>query len=232
MQKVGEAHDTRGPFVGAGETEVVVHTVPFQRRALPFSSTPVQNVDEGHEIDWMSFQPDASTMVGEDQDVPFQRNTCPTASPAKQKVETGHDTERSAFPLSMLVADDHVVPFQVKAPPDPSTAAQNDAEAQEMPMSCCDPSMSEAEFDHEVPFHVMARPDPSTATQKVVEGQDTDVMPRLRFSGGSAGDGADHTKGVVVALAGSGISANTPVAEILNAATVHAQRRDRARFLM
>ena len=101
-----------------------------------------------------------------------------------------------------------------------------------MPLSCCDPSMSEAEFDHEVPFHVMARPDPSTATQKVVEGQDTDVMPRLRFSGGSAGDGADHTKGVVVALAGSGISANTPVAEILNAATVHAQRRDRARFLM
>ncbi len=174
-------------------------------------------------------------MVGEDQDVPFQRNTCPTASPAMQKVEAEHDTERSTFPLSMLVADDHVDPFQVSALPDPSTAAQNDGEAQEMPFSCCDPSMSETLFDHEVPFQVTAPPDPSTATQNVVEGQDTESKPWLMLWEGSAGDGADHTKGVdatVVALAGSGISANKPGAVIQNTATAHAQRRDRARFLM
>jgi hypothetical protein len=218
-----------------GVTELLVHSAPFHCRALPFSSTPMQNVDELHEIDWMSLKPDVSTMVGEDQDVPFQRNTCPTASPAMQKVEVEHDTERSAFPWSMLVADDHVDPFQVSALPDPSTAAQNEAEAQETPFSCCDPSMSETSFDHEVPFHVTAPPDAPTATQNVVEGQDTEPKPWLMFCEGSAEDGADHTNGAldaVVALAGSGISANKPVAVILNAATAQPQRRDRARYLM
>jgi len=181
MQKVGEVQDTRGPSAVGGVTEVLVHSTPFHRRALPFSSTPMQNVDELHEIDWMSLKPDGSTTVGEDQVVPFQPSTCPTASPAMQKVELEHDTERSAFPLSMLVADDHVDPLQVNAPPDPSTATQNDVEAQEMPLSCCDPSMSETEFDHEVPFHVTAPPDPPTAIQKVVEGQDTESKPWLMF---------------------------------------------------
>jgi hypothetical protein len=193
----------------------------------------MQKVDEVQEMDSISGKRDVSTMIGEDQEVPFQRNTCPAPSPAIQKVEVTHDTERSAFPLSMLVADDHVEPSHIRAFPDPSTAAQNDVDTQEMPFSCCDPSMSETEFDQVEPIHVMASPDPPTATQKVVEGQDTESKPWLMVFEGSAEDGADHTKGVVapvVALAGSGISANTPVAVRLSAATMQAQRRDRARL--
>jgi len=141
-----------------GVTEVLVHATPVHRSALPFSSTPMQNVVELHDIDWMSLKPDASTMVGEDQEVPFQRNTCPTASPAMQKVDVVHDTESSVCPLSMLVADDHVDPFHVSTLPELSTTAQNDDDVQETSFSCCDPSMSEGLFDHEVPFHVIAPP--------------------------------------------------------------------------
>ena len=97
-------------------------------KALPPSSTAMQNDAEGHETNWR-----ASLGVGAkgaDQEVPFQVKAEFKPNTTQNDAE-GHETEVKEKVPSMSVGADQEVPFQVRAFPVSSTATQNDAEGHE-----------------------------------------------------------------------------------------------------
>jgi hypothetical protein len=165
------AAETQETAVSAAAASTVsggVHVVPLKITSDPLGSTPVQNVEDVHEIPEMLV---VSTLTGADHLEPWSRTTRPASSPAAQKLVVGQDTE-----LNPTVSTDlglaHVAPWSTTTRPTVSTATQNLVEGHETAVSAVPLSMVLGS-DQRDAFLTMTLPLASTPTQKLTEAHET-----------------------------------------------------------
>ena len=127
MQKLAEGHETAAKLFASircgAENEV-----PFQAAALPCSSTTMQKLAVGQEME------SDATLFSTDHEEPFQTRTSPSTSGAAQKVAEAQDTLVSpsvGFGQRTREPEDHDVPFQMNAVPFGAAAKQKLGEGHE-----------------------------------------------------------------------------------------------------
>jgi hypothetical protein len=165
------AAETQETAVSAAAGSTVsggVHVVPLKITSDPLGSTPVQNVEDVHEIPEMLV---VSTFAGADQLEPWSRTTRPASSPAAQKLAVGQDTELNPT-LSTDLGLAHVALWSTTTRPTVSTATQNLVEGHETAVSAVPLSMVLGS-DQRDAFSTMALPLESTPTQKLTEAHET-----------------------------------------------------------
>ena len=143
--------------------------VPLNWTALPAASTTAQNVDVGHDTEFMLTP--GSMRVGEGQLMPLNWTALPASSTAAQNVEVGQDTAFSACPLSTLLGAIQLLPLNWTTLPESSTAAQNVEVAQETAFSAC-PTSTLVGAVQLVPLNWSAFPEVSTVTQNDTDGHE------------------------------------------------------------
>ena len=122
MQKL-PAHEAETKSL-EGDSASADQDVPLNTEYSPVVPTVKQNVAEPQATVFRAPLV-ASTLTGEPQDTPVHVEAPPSVFTATHFVDVGHDTAAGVVAESINTGDDQIVPLNVTACPDESTAMQN-----------------------------------------------------------------------------------------------------------